>query len=181
MPGKVVYKKTPKPRFLDAITGNLGAILIGLKYFANPNRLTMKYPYEYPQLRSNYRGFIVLDMKKCIGCMSCARICPAAAMKMVKVEVEKAGKKKQMPFPVINYNRCIFCGFCVDVCPTEALYHIPVHDVVYTNMEDMVLDLEKFQEKVESPSVKEGVPVRYLFDPDKGLVKVPIKEGGGEE
>ena len=176
MPGKVVQKETPKPRFINAITGNLGAILVGLKYFANPNRFTLKYPYEYIQLRDTYRGFIILDMKKCIGCMSCARICPASAMKMVKVTVEEG--KKPKPYPVINYNRCIFCGMCVDVCPTEALYHLPVHDIVYLNMDEMDVDLDRFQQKVESPSIKEGVPVRYIFDPEKGLVKVPAKEGG---
>ncbi|MCE4614897.1 MAG: NADH-quinone oxidoreductase subunit I [Desulfurococcales archaeon] len=176
MPGKVVQKQTPKPRFINAITGNVGAIVIGLKYFANPNRFTLKYPYEYIELGNTYRGFIVLDMKKCIGCMSCARICPASAMKMVKVTVEEG--KKPKPYPVINYNRCIFCGLCVDVCPTEALYHLPVHDVVYLNMDEMDLDLERIQQTVESPSVKEGTPVKYVFDPEKGLVKIPAKEGG---
>jgi len=175
MPGRVVEKKTPRQSILTAITGNVGAILVGLKYFVNPNRFTLKYPYEFIELDETYRGFIILDLKKCIGCMSCARICPASAMKMVRIQVE--GKKKPMPVPVINYNRCIFCGYCVDVCPTEALAHLPVHDVVYTNMDEMVLDVEGFQKIIDTPARDEGVPVKYVFDPEKGLVKVPATRG----
>ena len=182
MPPRFAEKKVPPYSFAKAVGSNLSLLALGLKYFVNPNRITLDYPKEYIKLRDTYRGFIILKKAKCIGCESCARICPAAAMKMIKLQIEdpKTGKPKLKKYPVINYQRCIFCGYCVDVCPVEALYHIPVHDVVYMNLEEMKWNLEQFQVEPKSPAVGEGAPVRYVFDPERGLVKVRVEEGGGK-
>ncbi|MCE4621763.1 MAG: NADH-quinone oxidoreductase subunit I [Crenarchaeota archaeon] len=179
VPPKPVPKTKPRRGIFHAFKGNLEALMIGVKYFIDPKRFTLIYPKEYNKLREGYRGFIVLIKQKCINCASCARICPAAAMKMIRIpEVdEKTGKQKVKNWPVIDYRRCIFCGYCVDVCPTEALYHVPYHDVVYQNMAEMYLDLESFQKPPEYKAAEEGIPVRYIVDEERGLVKVPYKEG----
>ncbi len=183
MPAVPSRKRVPSYGFLSSIKGNLEALTIGLKYFLNPNRSTLHYPREYIKLRPGYRGYIVLNKAKCIMCESCARICPASAMKMVRFQApdpKRPGKMKLYKYPVINYQRCIFCGLCVDVCPTEALRHVPAHDVVYMNLAEMELDLEAFQQEPKSPAEEEGgIPVRYIFDSEKGLVKVRASEGGG--
>mgnify|MGYP001770648217 CR=1 FL=1 len=180
MPARPSERKVPRATFLGrAIAGNLGALIVGLKYFIDPNRITLLYPHEYIKLRQGYRGYIVLIFDKCISCASCARICPARAMKMVTMQVKdkKLNRVLKKKYPVINYNRCIFCGYCVDVCPTEALYHVPYHDLVYMNMEDMILNVEQFQEEPEFITGKEGAPVTYIFDEKRGLVKVRAEEG----
>ncbi len=179
MPPKAVPRRVHARGIFSSFRGNLEAILLGVKYFFDPKRSTLIYPKEYIKLRPGYRGFIVLDKKKCINCASCARICPAAAMKMIRIPEKdpKTGKTKVKMWPVINYQRCIFCGYCVDVCPTEALYHVPYHDVVYENMAEMDLDLESFLHPPEYKTAKEGIPVRYVIDEEKGLVKVPAEEG----
>ncbi len=179
MPAKPVTRKVPRATFLGrAIAGNLGALIVGVKYFIDPNRITLLYPHEYIKLRQGYRGYIVLIFDLCISCGSCARICPARAMKMVAITVKdkKTGRVMKKKYPVINYNRCIFCGYCVDVCPTEALYHVPYHDIVYFNMADMIFTLDDIQKEPEFVTAKEGVPVRYVFDERRGLVKVPVEE-----
>jgi len=184
MPAKPEIKKVPRATFLGrAIAGNIGALTLGVKYFFDPNRITLLYPHEYIKLKQGYRGYIVLILDKCISCGSCARICPARAMKMVSVNVKdkKLNKVMKKKYPVINYNRCIFCGLCVDVCPAEALYHVPYHDLVYLNMNDMILNLEQFQEQPEFVTSKEGVPVTYVFDEKRGLVKVRADESVKQE
>jgi len=181
VPARPVIKRSPRVTFLGrAIAGNLGALIVGVKYFIDPNRITLLYPHEYIKLRQGYRGYIVLKMDLCISCSSCARICPARAMKMLSVQVKdkKTGRVMKKKYPVINYNRCIFCGFCVDVCPTEALYHVPYHDIVYFNMADMILTLEDIQKEPEFITAKEGVPVKYVYDEKRGLVKVTAEEEG---
>jgi len=193
VPPRFSGKKVPSYNFVKAVEGNIAALIVGVKYFIKPIRFTLMYPSEYIKLDSRYRGFIVLNKAKCIGCESCARICPAAAMKMIKIEEQpkqeaqehsKKPVKKVKKHPVINYQRCIFCGFCVDVCPVEALRHIPVHDVVYLNMAEMDLDLIEFQKEPVNPAAAEGgIPVRYVFDPDRGLIKVRAEgqeSAGGE-
>jgi NADH-quinone oxidoreductase subunit I len=150
VPAKFVIKKVPKYGVLGAISKNASALLLGVKYFFEPNRFTLMYPREYIVLDKRYRGFIVLIKNKCIGCDSCARVCPTGAMKMVRFEVpdpKNPKKKKIVKYPTINHQRCVYCGFCVDICPTEALYHVPVHDIVYFNLEDMIQDVESFQKE----------------------------------
>ena len=135
MPPKVAVKPLPKRGgLLAGVSDNLAALMIGIKYFLNPKRFSIYYPKEYPELRKGYRGFIILNKQKCISCAACARICPSAAMKMIRVPVphpKEPEKTVMKQFPVINYQRCIFCGYCVDICPTEALYHVNYHDIVY--------------------------------------------------
>lgn len=142
---------------------------LGAKYLLKPNRFTLRYPEEYPLLTEGYRGLIVLDPEKCIGCGSCARICPASSMKMVKLP------SRQLK-PVVDYQRCIFCGFCVDVCPVQALRHLRVHDVSYYDMDAMRPSVEEFRRVVDSPAKDEGGrPIRFEFDPERGLTKVPAQ------
>ncbi|MGC9112011.1 NADH-quinone oxidoreductase subunit NuoI [Acidilobus sp.] len=183
MPARPSLKRVPRATFLGrAIAGNLGALIVGVKYFIDPNRITLLYPHEYIKLRQGYRGYIVLIVDKCISCASCARICPARAIKMVTMDVKdkKLNRVMKKKYPVINYNRCIFCGYCVDVCPAEALYHVPYHDLVYLNMQDMILNVEEFQKEPEFITAKEGVPVTYVFDEKRGLVKVSVEESSNQ-
>ncbi|MCE4610188.1 MAG: NADH-quinone oxidoreductase subunit NuoI [Desulfurococcales archaeon] len=184
MPAKPVSKQVPsRGGIFSKFKGNIEAIAIGVKFFFNPQRFTLIYPKEYIKLKEGYRGFIVLRKDKCINCGSCARICPAAAMRLIRLPFTdpKTGKTRMKLWPVINYNRCIFCGYCVDVCPTEALYHVPYHDVVYETMDVMDLDLEEFQKEPEWDAEKLGLPVKYVVDEKMGLVKVRIKEEGEKQ
>jgi len=175
MPAKITLKSVKRRGGLfEGIKSNVQTLILGVKYLIDPQRFTLLYPKEYIEHRPGYRGFIVFIKDKCISCASCARICPAAAMKMVRVteiDPKHPDKPKQKQYPVINYQRCIFCGFCVDICPTEALYHVPFQDIVYESLADMFLTLEAFQVEPNRPVVSEGLPVVYEADEEKGLVK----------
>lgn len=86
---------------------------------------TVRYPKEeldvFPVkgVSPNYRGMHTNDTSKCIGCASCARICPVNAIVMTLPEGKEDVKKEYRP--VIDYGRCCFCAFCVDMCPTDSL------------------------------------------------------------
>jgi len=51
---------------------------------------------------------IVCDTKKCIKCGTCAKKCPAKAIKLD-------------PYPEIDKRKCIRCFCCMEVCPVHAL------------------------------------------------------------
>ncbi len=78
---------------------------------------TLDFPERKESIEDNYRGIHRLDMKTCISCAACARICPNQTIEMVDTETEK-GKKKM---PQINLERCLFCALCEEVCPTDCL------------------------------------------------------------
>lgn len=88
--------------------------------------VTVRYPKEElnvfpkPGVSPNYRGLHTNDLQKCIGCGTCADICPTDAIRMVEYDAQP--KEGQLPRkPVIDYGRCCFCGYCVDVCTTGSL------------------------------------------------------------
>ncbi len=165
MVGRYVEKTVENRGFslLDKTKNHLKVLGMGAKYVVKPVRMTHRYPMEKQVPHPGYRGIIVLNEDKCIGCSLCARICPAAAMKMIKLEPKKLR-------PVINLGRCIFCGSCVDICPTEALYHAKTHDKVFDSVEGMIYSLEQF---TRDPDKEEGeIRVRKLrvkLDPVRGI------------
>ncbi len=78
---------------------------------------TLEYPDERETLADNYRGKHVLDMKTCISCSACSRICPNQTITMVNTETDKGTKQ----MPLVNLERCLFCGLCEEVCPPKCL------------------------------------------------------------
>jgi len=55
------------------------------------------------------------DFKKCIGCGTCARICPENTITMIKIK----GSNKLKP--KTDYNFCKGCGLCAEECPVKAI------------------------------------------------------------
>jgi anaerobic carbon-monoxide dehydrogenase iron sulfur subunit len=52
-------------------------------------------------------GAVVIDKKKCVGCLACVAVCPIGAMRWFPGQ--------QIPF------KCIACGACARACPKAAL------------------------------------------------------------
>jgi NADH-quinone oxidoreductase chain I len=77
----------------------------------------MKFPEQKEALPDNYRGVHKLDIKTCISCAACQRICPNQTIEMIDTETEHGTKK----MPLINLERCLFCALCEEVCPTFCL------------------------------------------------------------
>ena len=110
--------------------------------------ITFNFP-PTGNMTGRFRGRHIFYPDKCIGCQSCARICPNNAIEMV--EREYNGRK--VKFPQIDYSRCCFCGLCVDVCPRQALRFTQFPFILAMNKEDLVMPPEKLAEepKLEHP------------------------------
>jgi len=101
---------------------------------------TRPYPAQKAQLQRAFRGQIKFDPTKCIGCKMCMRDCPAKAITIEPVEVEKynfayksaltgqntpvaiAQFGKRLFSCTMDVGRCIYCAQCVDTCPKKALH-----------------------------------------------------------
>lgn len=86
-------------------------------------------PVEVPK---NFRGKIVYDRDKCIGCKLCLKVCPANAIEFVP-ETKKIK---------IHVDHCIFCSQCNDICPKNCLHMSEDFLIASTdrNSDDLIVD-----------------------------------------
>ena len=97
---------------------------------------TVDYPFAVLELPEGYRGAIVFDPEKCIGCGLCVRDCPAEALKI--------NKKSREEYTVFHYPaRCAYCGQCEDSCRHGAISHSNKLVGSTTNKDDWVIVLKE--------------------------------------
>lgn len=74
---------------------------------------TTKYPYEPHEPYERFRGKPEYHDDDCIGCTSCAEVCPARAIDVIDSIDDRTREL------VYHSDQCIFCGQCEANCPTE--------------------------------------------------------------
>lgn len=60
----------------------------------------------------NFRGKPEVDDENCVGCETCANVCPSNA---ITIEDDRNNGKRMI---VRNFGKCIFCGMCQKHCIT---------------------------------------------------------------
>lgn len=93
--------KYPKIREVKEALTSLFSTAYTTNFPAKPH-----IPYE------NFRGKPVVDDKNCVGCETCANVCPPGAITF------RDDKKKKIRIITRNYGLCIFCGQCEEHCIT---------------------------------------------------------------
>jgi formate hydrogenlyase subunit 6/NADH:ubiquinone oxidoreductase subunit I len=73
---------------------------------------TSKFP-EVPHVPfENFRGKPVVDDENCVGCETCANVCPPQAITFIDDKHNATRTIKR------DYGKCIFCGQCQEHCIT---------------------------------------------------------------
>lgn len=74
---------------------------------------TSKFPAEPHIPFEKFRGKPVVDNDNCVGCETCANVCPPMAI------TNYDDKEKGIRIIKRDYGKCIFCGQCQDHCITQ--------------------------------------------------------------
>jgi len=77
-------------------------------------KVTLPYPLAPMEAPEQFRGRVVLDVNKCIGCGGCAEVCPT---RLIRVS-DPSQEKRILEF---DLERCVHCGRCEEVCPEDAI------------------------------------------------------------
>ncbi|ABB14277.1 (2Fe-2S)-binding protein [Carboxydothermus hydrogenoformans] len=75
-----------------------------------------------------------IDYDKCIGCQTCAKVCPVLA---IKIENKK---------PVINAEMCRGCAACEQRCPQYAINMVKREEPFTVYVDPSTVDAEKIEE-----------------------------------
>jgi formate hydrogenlyase subunit 6/NADH:ubiquinone oxidoreductase subunit I len=100
---------------------------------------TTKFPAKPHTPAENYRGKPVVDDRYCVGCETCANVCPSGVITFVD---DKKGKKR---FIERNYGLCIFCGQCQEHCITGKGIKLSdkIYDMSVFSREELIEKQEK--------------------------------------
>lgn len=109
----------------DAVTTTFGGLKITLHYWVKEPSITVEYPDRLGAGKTSedivaerYRGFLRVDLGRCIGCMQCMRVCPLSS---IRIAVEKVQDRRMLTRFDVNQAKCMYCGLCVEECPSGAL------------------------------------------------------------
>ena len=107
---------------------------------------TSKFPHKPHTPFENYRGKPEVDDEHCVGCETCANVCPPNA---ITIKDDRESGKRII---TRDYGKCIFCGMCQDHCITGK-------GVI---LSDKIFDLAVFErDKVVEQQEKELVTCKH--------------------
>jgi hydrogenase-4 component H len=104
---------------------------------------TSSFPKKPHLPFENYRGKPEVDDQHCVGCQTCANVCPPGAI-TIKDDRETGTRKI-----IRDYGKCIFCGMCQDHCITgkgvrlsDKVFDLAVfdrHQIVETQEKELLI------------------------------------------
>ena len=149
--------KTRQGSYLTEVLKGMGiTIRHVIKNLRDPEGMeTVQYPEVRKPMAERYRGAHRLTSRpdgklKCVACMCCPTVCPAACINIVAgADPDDPIEKVPLRFE-IDMLRCIYCGFCVEACPKDAIrMDTRIYDISAYTRQDMVHTKNYMQDLVD--------------------------------
>jgi 4Fe-4S ferredoxin len=124
---------------------------------------------------------LILDRNKCVGCGTCARVCPKEAISRGPVAAARRFPNLEDIIPEIyDPKKCVFCGTCVVMCPFSALKLRKDGELIELNdiqivKENVVPKLEFESKKIIDISGVERIVKQYV----KGEINIVDEQCAG--
>jgi len=115
------------------IVSKLKEALICLK----AGRVTLPYPFAPREPAEGFRGRVIVDAEKCVGCAGCAAVCPPRCIQVS----DPSPDRRVLEFLL---ERCTYCARCVEVCPEKAITVSKEFETATNTREDLHLRVEVF-------------------------------------
>lgn len=108
-----------------------------ISLFSKP--YTTKYPAGEFKPFAGFRGKPVVDEDNCVGCETCANVCPPNAI------TNEDSKETGLRVITRDYGQCVFCGQCEEHCITGKGVELSdeIYDLACTDRKDVVEKQER--------------------------------------
>ncbi len=100
---------------------------------------TSKFPYKPHEPEPSYRGKPVVNDEYCVGCETCANVCPSYAITTEDIPGEKIRIIRR------DFGKCIFCGQCEEHCITREGVKLSdkIYDLATFDRKDLIEEQRK--------------------------------------
>jgi hydrogenase-4 component H len=100
-------------------------------------RVTLPYPFKPHDPVEGFRGRVVVDAEKCVGCGGCAEVCPSRCI----IVTDPSPEKRVIEFLL---ERCTYCARCAEVCPEQAITATKEFETATNDRQDLHTTVEVF-------------------------------------
>jgi hydrogenase-4 component H len=115
----------------------IGAKLRQLRLALGSPRATLAYPFAPHPSEEGFRGRVVVDTERCVGCAGCADVCPARCIRVTDVSATLRVLRRHL-------DRCVHCGRCQAACGYDAVHLSGDYELATPERADLLVEQRLF-------------------------------------